>query len=83
MPLLDRTAQLLRRVQRLDSYAAYLRLSKNRLAAQGVGESILGAAHFFPLEESEFSDEAWQRQADAPLIPACGEKNGRRGKWTL
>ena len=65
--LVDRLSPLLRTVQRFDSYASYLRLSKNRFAAQG-WKSILGAAHFAPLDESEFSDEAWQGQLHAPLI---------------
>jgi ubiquinone/menaquinone biosynthesis C-methylase UbiE len=65
--LVDRLSPLLRTVQRFDSYASYLRLSKNRFAAQG-WKSILGAAHFAPLDESEFSDEAWQQQIRAPLI---------------
>jgi len=67
MPLMDGSSHLLRRVQKLDSYATYLRLSRNRFEAQG-WRSVLSAAHFAPLEESEFSDEAWQRQAHAPLV---------------
>ena len=66
-PLVDRLSPLLRTVQRFDSYASYLRLSKNRFAAQG-WKSILGAAHFAPLDEGEFSDDAWQQQVNAPLI---------------
>ena len=67
MPLIDLISPLLRTVQRFDSYASYLRLSKNRFAPQG-WQSVLSAAHFASLEESEFSDEAWQRQAHAPLV---------------
>jgi ubiquinone/menaquinone biosynthesis C-methylase UbiE len=66
-PLMDRSSQLLRRVQRLDSYATYLRLSRNRFEAQG-WQSVLSVAHFAPLEEREFSPEAWQGQSHAPLV---------------
>jgi ubiquinone/menaquinone biosynthesis C-methylase UbiE len=66
-PLMDRISPLLRPVQRFDSYASYLRLSKNRFAAQG-WQSVLGAAHFAPLEESGLSDSDWQGKARAPLV---------------
>ena len=67
MLLMDRSSRLLRRVQRLDSYATYLRLSRNRFEAQG-WQSVLSVAHFAPLEEREFSPEAWQGQSHAPLV---------------
>ena len=67
MSLMDRSSHLLRRVQRLDSYATYLRLSRNRFEAQG-WQSVLSVAHFAPLEEREFSPEAWQGQSRAPLV---------------
>jgi glycosyltransferase involved in cell wall biosynthesis/SAM-dependent methyltransferase len=67
VPLYHRLSSLLRKVQRIDSYAAYLRLSRNRFDAQG-WQSVLNAAHFTPLDESEFSREAWQQQAQAPLV---------------
>jgi ubiquinone/menaquinone biosynthesis C-methylase UbiE len=66
-PLVGRLSPLLRAVRRFDSYASYLQLSKNRFAAHE-WKSILGAAHFAPVDDSEFSDEAWQGQAHAPLV---------------
>jgi len=58
---------LLRRVQRLDSYAAYLRLSRNRFAAPQ-WQAVLKTARFTPLDARDFSHDAWQRQAQAPLV---------------
>ncbi len=58
---------LLHRVPRIDSYAAYLRLSKNRFEGQG-WQAVLGKAHFAALDERDFSKKAWLDQAKAPLI---------------
>jgi ubiquinone/menaquinone biosynthesis C-methylase UbiE len=67
MLLRHRLPPLLRRVQRIDSYAAYLRLSRNRFEAPG-WQSVLSAAHFAALDENDFSPEAWQHQAQSPLV---------------
>ena len=67
LPLFHRLSPVLRKVQRIDSYAAYLRLSRNRFAEQE-WQSLLGAAHFTALDEREFSREAWQHQAQSPLV---------------
>jgi ubiquinone/menaquinone biosynthesis C-methylase UbiE len=67
MPLVQQLSSALRRVQRIDSYAAYLRLSRNRFEAQG-WQSVLSAAHFTPLDERDFSQETWRHQAGAPLV---------------
>ena len=67
MPWVRQLSSALGRVQRIDSYAAYLRLSRNRFAAQE-WQSVLAAAHFAPLDERDFSEEAWRRQARAPLV---------------
>ena len=60
-------ASLLRRVPRLDSYAVYLRVSRNRFRGDG-WESVLSRAHFAAFDESDFSKHAWLRQAKEPLI---------------
>jgi hypothetical protein len=67
MPLVQQLSSALRRVQRIDSYAAYLRLSRNRFEAQG-WQSVLNAAHFAALDERDFTQEAWRHQARAPLV---------------
>ena len=67
MRMVQQVSSALGRVQRIGSYAAYLRLSRNRFAAQG-WQSVLSAAHFAPLDQRDFSPEAWRRQARAPLV---------------
>jgi len=67
MRLIQQISSALHRVQRIDSYAAYLRLSRNRFAAQG-WQSVLSAAHFAPLDQRDFSPAAWRHQARAPLV---------------
>jgi len=67
VPWVRKLSPALGRVQRIDSYAAYLRLSRNRFAAER-WQSVLAAAHFAPLDERDFSEEAWRRQAHAPLV---------------
>jgi glycosyltransferase involved in cell wall biosynthesis/ubiquinone/menaquinone biosynthesis C-methylase UbiE len=66
-PFAPRLSPALRRFPRIDSYAAYLRLSRNRYDAEG-WQSALSAAHFAPLDEKDFSEKAWQQQARAPLV---------------
>jgi ubiquinone/menaquinone biosynthesis C-methylase UbiE len=58
---------LLHRVHRLDSYATYLRLSRNRFGGNW-WQSVLSSAHFSALDERDFSKDTWRRQAKAPLI---------------
>jgi 2-polyprenyl-3-methyl-5-hydroxy-6-metoxy-1,4-benzoquinol methylase len=60
-------APLVHRVQRIDSYATYLRLSRNRFQGNW-WESVLSGAHFVGLEGSDFSDDAWLRQAKQALF---------------
>ncbi len=67
MRLVQQVSSALHRVQRIGSYAAYLRLSRNRFAAQG-WQSVLSAAHFAPLNQRDFAPETWRRQARAPLV---------------
>ena len=65
--LLNHRLSLLRRFQRIDTYAAYLRLSRNRFEGHG-WQSVLGAAHLAPLDEKDFSPEVWRRQARSGLV---------------
>jgi SAM-dependent methyltransferase len=67
MPWVRHLSPALGRVQRIDSYAAYLRLSRNRFRAHG-WQSLLNTAHFAPLDKRDFSQEAWRHQARAPLV---------------
>ena len=67
MVLPHRLSPLLRRVPWIDSYAAYLRLSRNRFEGEG-WQSVLSAAHLAPLDERDFSRETWQSRARAPLV---------------
>jgi ubiquinone/menaquinone biosynthesis C-methylase UbiE len=62
-----RVPPLLRLFPRLDRYATYLRLSRNRFDAPG-WQSVLSAANFSACDERDFSLEAWRRQAKAPLV---------------
>jgi SAM-dependent methyltransferase len=55
------------RIPRLASYAAYLRLSRNRWNAQGWHAALAGAG-FEPLDPQDFSETAWRAQARAPLV---------------
>jgi ubiquinone/menaquinone biosynthesis C-methylase UbiE len=55
------------RVRQIDSYATYLRLSRNRFEGHG-WQSVLETAHFVPMNERDFSEEAWRNQAKAPLV---------------
>jgi ubiquinone/menaquinone biosynthesis C-methylase UbiE len=58
---------LLNKVQYVDSYAAYLLLSRNRFS-EDEWHAVLSSAHFAALDERDFSKDAWRRQANAPLI---------------
>ncbi len=78
MPLVQQLSSALRRVQRIDSYAAYLRLSRNRFEGQG-WQSLLSASHFTPLDERDFSQQAWRRQARAPLVLLAVKRVAMRG----
>jgi 2-polyprenyl-6-hydroxyphenyl methylase/3-demethylubiquinone-9 3-methyltransferase len=60
-------APLVHRVQRIDSYATYLRLSRNRFRGDW-WKSVLSRAHFAAFDERDFSEDAWLRQARQPLI---------------
>jgi len=62
-----RFLSLLSKVRCLDSYAAYLLLSRNRFGQDG-WRSVLSSAHFAALEERDFSKDAWRRRAKAPLL---------------
>ncbi|MGO8818047.1 MAG: methyltransferase domain-containing protein [Terriglobia bacterium] len=66
-PFAARLSLVLRRFRQIDSYAAYLRLSRNRYDAEE-WQSLLGAAHFAALDENDSSPKAWQQQARAPLV---------------
>ena len=60
-------SSLLHRVQRIDLYVAYLRLSRNRFGGHR-WQSVLSAAQFAALDERDFSEKAWLDQAKAPLV---------------
>lgn len=60
-------SSLFHRVQPIDSYATYLRLSRNRFGGDW-WQSLLSSAHFAALDERDFSKDTWRRQAKAPLI---------------
>jgi ubiquinone/menaquinone biosynthesis C-methylase UbiE len=60
-------APLVHRVQRIDSYATYLRLSRNRFRGDW-WESVLRRARFAAFDGSDLSNDAWLRQARQPLI---------------
>ena len=60
-------ASLLRRIDRIRSYATYLKLSRNRFAGD-CWQSMLSSAHFEPLSKSDFSKESWLHQAKTPLV---------------
>jgi glycosyltransferase involved in cell wall biosynthesis/SAM-dependent methyltransferase len=62
-----RLAPALRKVPRVDAYAAYLRLSRNRFEEQG-WQSVLRAAHFVAVDQSDFLPDAWQRHAPLVLL---------------
>ncbi len=66
-PLVHHLLALLGRVQRIHSYASYLRFSRNRFEEQG-WQTVLSAANLAPLDERDFSRESWQSQARAPLL---------------
>ena len=57
----------LERIPRLDSYVAYLRLSRNRWGCEG-WQTALSAANFAALDDRDFSDQAWRGQAGASLL---------------
>jgi SAM-dependent methyltransferase len=65
--LLRHRLSLLHRVHRIDSYTAYLELSRNRFEAQG-WHAVLSAARFAALDAIDFSEQAWRNQAQAPLV---------------
>ena len=62
-----RLPALLHKVRRINSYATYLQLSRNRFEGER-WQSVLSSARFTPLNESDFSKESWRRQAKEPLI---------------
>lgn len=55
------------RIRGAKPYLAYLQLSRNRFGALQ-WESILNAAGFEAVDESQLSEASWQRQASAPLV---------------
>jgi ubiquinone/menaquinone biosynthesis C-methylase UbiE len=71
---------LLRRFQRIDSFAAYLRLSRNRFDAPG-WQSVLSAAHFAALDEKGFCPEAWRRQAGSRLVLLAVKRVAAANRW--
>jgi ubiquinone/menaquinone biosynthesis C-methylase UbiE len=64
---LNHHLSLLHRFKRIESYAAYLRLSRNRFAGAR-WESLLTVAGFVALDKRDFSRDAWRNRAEAPLI---------------
>ncbi len=58
---------MLRRIQRIDFYTTYLRLSRNRFGGEQ-WESVLAAAGFVAFDRRDFSKDTWREQATAPLV---------------
>ena len=67
MSSFNRPSPALGRFPRIDSFAAYLRLSRNRYDA-GEWQSVLSAAGFAPFDGRDFSQASWLDQAGAPLV---------------
>jgi SAM-dependent methyltransferase len=79
LPMVRRLEPALRPFPRLHSYAAYLRLSRNRFPGPA-WLSILSAGDFAPLDKNDFCPETWQAQAKAPLIFLAVKKVGAAAK---
>ena len=62
-----RLSLMLRRIQRIDLYTSYLRISRNRFQGEQ-WESVLMAADFAALDRRDFSEDTWRKQATAPLV---------------
>ncbi len=62
-----RLSLMLRRIQRIDFYTTYLRLSRNRFGGEQ-WESVLAAAGFVAFDRRDFSKDTWREQATAPLV---------------
>ena len=62
-----RLSLMLRRIQRIDLYTSYLRISRNRFQGEQ-WESVLMAADFAALDRRDFSKDTWREQATAPLV---------------
>ena len=58
---------MLPRIQWIDFYTSYLRISRNRFQGEQ-WESVLTAADFAALDRRDFSKDTWRKQATAPLI---------------
>lgn len=70
-----RFPSLLQRIPKVDAYFTYLRLSRNRSAGDW-WERVLRSARLVALKDSDFSVDAWQRQAKAPLILLTVKREG-------
>jgi len=75
-------SSLLNGVRYIDSYAAYLLLSRNRFGGDG-WHSLLSSAHFAALDERDFSRDAWRQQAKAPLILLAAKRPQRADSGRL
>jgi glycosyltransferase involved in cell wall biosynthesis/ubiquinone/menaquinone biosynthesis C-methylase UbiE len=73
---------LLHRVQPINSYTSYLRLSRNRFRGDR-WESLLTAAGFVALDTYDFSRDAWRNQATAPLILVAVKRVARAAECQL
>jgi hypothetical protein len=62
-----RLPRWLERIPRVDSYATYLRLSRNRWGGAG-WQTALSAANFAAVDKKDFSEAAWRGQARASLV---------------
>jgi len=67
----------LERIPRVDSYVAYLRLSRNRWGCEG-WQTALSAANFAALDDRDFSDQFWRGQAGASLLILALKKPAAR-----
>jgi SAM-dependent methyltransferase len=61
------------RLVRIHGFFSYLRLSRNRFTGSE-WKALLARAGLRPVEEREFSESAWRRQANAPMILLAARK---------
>jgi 2-polyprenyl-3-methyl-5-hydroxy-6-metoxy-1,4-benzoquinol methylase len=61
------------RFVRIHGFLSYLRLSRNRFTG-AEWKALLARASLRPVEEREFSESAWRRQANAPMLLLAARK---------
>lgn len=68
-----RSALQSRGFPRISAYAVYLRLSRNRFTGER-WKAVLALAGLRPVDERDFTDEAWRQRANTPLILLSARK---------